>query len=46
LNEVNDQDDDSDYEQEMDQAATNVADEAFAPRSPRLTPSPSSNRLC
>jgi hypothetical protein len=31
LNEVNDQDDDSNYEQEMDQAAANVADEAQKP---------------
>jgi hypothetical protein len=31
LNEVKDQDDDSNYEQEMDQAAANVADEAKKP---------------
>jgi hypothetical protein len=31
LNEVNDQDDDGNYEQEMDQAPANVADEAKKP---------------
>ena len=31
LNEINDQDDDSNYEQEMDQAAANVADETKKP---------------
>jgi hypothetical protein len=31
LNEVNDQDDDGNYEQEVDQAAANVADEAKKP---------------
>jgi hypothetical protein len=31
LNEVNDQDDDGNYEEEMDQAAANVADEAKKP---------------
>jgi hypothetical protein len=31
LNEVNDQDDDGNYEQEVDQAAPNVADEAKKP---------------
>jgi hypothetical protein len=32
LNEVNDQDDDCNYEQQMDQAAANVADEAKKPK--------------
>ena len=31
MNEVNDQDDDGNYEQEVDQAAANVADEAKKP---------------
>jgi hypothetical protein len=31
LNQVNNQDDDRDYEQEMDQAAANMADEAKKP---------------
>ena len=31
MNEVNDQDDDGNYEQEVDQAAANVADEAEKP---------------
>jgi protoheme ferro-lyase len=31
LNQVNDQDDDGNYEQEMDQTAANVADEAKKP---------------
>ena len=31
MNEVNDQDDDGTYEQEMDQAPANVADEAKKP---------------
>jgi hypothetical protein len=31
LNQVNNQDDDSNYEQEMDQAAANVADETKKP---------------
>ncbi len=31
MNEVNDQDDDGNYEQEVDQAAANVADEAKEP---------------
>jgi hypothetical protein len=32
LNEVNDQDDDGNYKQEVDQAAANVADEAKKPK--------------
>jgi hypothetical protein len=31
LNQINDQDDDGNYEQEMDQTAANVADEAKKP---------------
>jgi hypothetical protein len=31
LNEINDQDDDRNYQQEMNQAAANVADEAKKP---------------
>jgi hypothetical protein len=31
LNEINDQDNDGDYQQEVDQAAANVADEAKKP---------------
>jgi len=31
LNQVNDEDDDSNYEQEMDQAAANVAEQAKKP---------------
>jgi hypothetical protein len=32
LNEINDQDDDGNYEQKVDQAAANVADEAKKPQ--------------
>jgi hypothetical protein len=37
LNEVNDQDDDGNYEQEVDQAAANVADEAKKPKQKAAT---------
>jgi hypothetical protein len=37
LNEINDQDDHGNYEQEMDQAAPNVADEAEKPEHDQMT---------